>query len=74
VDQASEDAQVERLKAFKANRDQAQADQRLDELREAARGTDNLLPFIKAALKDECSLGEVCGAMRDVFGAYRPTS
>jgi methylmalonyl-CoA mutase, N-terminal domain len=74
VDQASEDAQVARLAAFKQNRDQATAEKRLDELRTAARGTDNLLPFIKAALRDECSLGEVCGAMRDVFGAYRPTS
>src|SRR5919201_545383 len=73
VDSESERAQVERLKAFKANRDQALAEQRLEELREVARGTGNLLPPIKAALRDRCSLGEVCGAMQDVFGAYRPT-
>jgi len=41
--------------------------------REAARGTDNLLPFIKDALRDRASLGEVCGAMQDVFGKYAPT-
>ena len=45
---------------------------RLRELREAARGTDNLMPFIRQALKDRCSMGEVCGAMREVFGEYRP--
>ena len=45
---------------------------RLEELREAARGTDNLLPPMRQALKDRCSIGEVCGAMRDVFGEYRP--
>jgi methylmalonyl-CoA mutase, N-terminal domain len=72
VDPATENAQVERLKAFKARRDQELADRRLEELRGGARGTDNLLPFIRQALKDECSMGEVCGAMRDVFGEYQP--
>jgi methylmalonyl-CoA mutase, N-terminal domain len=72
VDPETERAQVERLKAFKARRDQALADRRLDELREAARGTDNLVPYIRQALNDACSMGEVCGAMRDVFGEYQP--
>ena len=49
------------------------ADQRLEELREAARGSENLLPAIRQALKDRCSIGEVCGAMQDVFGKYAPT-
>src|SRR3954454_7984662 len=68
VDPASERAQVERLKAFKERRDQAVVDERLAELRRAAEGTDNLLPPIRRALKDNASLGEVCAAMRDVFG------
>ena len=72
VDQASEDAQVERLKKFKADRDGDQVERRLEELREGARGQDNLLPLIRQALGDRCSLGEVCGAMRDVFGEYQP--
>lgn len=71
VDPESERAQVARLKAFKENRDQEVAQQRLEELRTAARGSDNLLPFIRQALKDRCSIGEVCGAMRDVFGTYQ---
>ena len=74
VDPDAERAQVERLKAFKAGRDQALADRRLEELRAACRGGENLLPAIRQALKDSCSLGEVCGAMRDVFGEYQPTS
>jgi methylmalonyl-CoA mutase N-terminal domain/subunit len=73
VDPESERQQVERLKAFKADRDQQLVDVRLDEIREAARGTDNLLPVLRQALKDRCSLGEVCGAMKDVFGEYQPT-
>jgi methylmalonyl-CoA mutase N-terminal domain/subunit len=72
VDPESEKAQVQRLKAFKERRDQRQVDDRLAELRQACEGTGNLLPSIRRALKDEASLGEVCGAMKDVFGAYRP--
>jgi methylmalonyl-CoA mutase, N-terminal domain len=72
VDPAAERAQLERLKAFKADRDQQLAGRRLEELRDAARGTANLLPPIRQALADRCSLGEVCGAMREVFGEYQP--
>jgi methylmalonyl-CoA mutase N-terminal domain/subunit len=72
VDPATENAQVERLKAFKERRDQELAERRLEALRDAARGTENLVPFIREALRDACSMGEVCGAMRDVFGEYQP--
>jgi methylmalonyl-CoA mutase, N-terminal domain len=74
VDPESEREQLERLKRFKSERDQQTAERRLQELREAAQGTENLLPFIRQALKDRCSLGEVCGAMRDVFGRYQPVT
>ncbi len=72
VDQKSEDEQVARLKAFKQDRDQENVAARLDEIRAAARGTDNILPVLREALRDNCTLGEVCGAMRDEFGIYRP--
>jgi methylmalonyl-CoA mutase N-terminal domain/subunit len=73
VDPESEREQLERLAKFKAERDQALVRRRLEELREAARGSDNLLPAIRQALKDRCSIGEACGAMQDVFGKYAPT-
>jgi methylmalonyl-CoA mutase N-terminal domain/subunit len=73
VDPDSERRQVERLKAFKADRDQELVERRLEEVREAARGTDNVLPVLKDALRDRCTLGEVCGAMADVFGRYTPS-
>jgi methylmalonyl-CoA mutase N-terminal domain/subunit len=72
VDPESEREQVARLKTFKADRDQELVTTRLDQVRAAAAGTDNLLPSLRQALKDRCSVGEVCGAMRDVFGDYRP--
>ena len=73
VDPDSERAQLERLQAFKADRDQSVVATRLEELRTAARGSDNLMLPIKDALRDRCSMGEVCGAMQDVFGKYQPT-
>ena len=72
VDPESEREQLDRLAAFKADRDQELVATRLEELREVARGDANLIPAIRAALKDRCSMGEVCGAMRDVFGGYKP--
>jgi len=71
VDPESERRQKERLAAFKANRDQTGVDSRLDALREVARGEGNLLHPIREALAAGASLGEVCNAMRDVFGEYR---
>ncbi len=73
VDPESEREQLERLRAFKSDRDGPLVERRLGELRDVARGEQNLLPAIRQALKDRCSLGEVCGAMQDVFGAYAPT-
>jgi methylmalonyl-CoA mutase N-terminal domain/subunit len=73
VDPESEREQLERLKAFKNDRDGALVESRLQELRAVAGGTDNLLPAIRQALKDRCSMGEVCAAMQDVFGKYAPT-
>ncbi len=73
VDPASEHRQLERLKAFKAERDQDARRATAGGAPQAAGGTDNLLPAIRSALKDRCSMGEVCGAMADVFGRYTPT-
>jgi methylmalonyl-CoA mutase N-terminal domain/subunit len=74
VNPAAERDQVARLEAFKENRDQALISTRLEEVRETARGRANMLPPLRRALKDRCTLGEVCGAMRDVFGRYQPTN
>ncbi len=74
VDPESEREQLLRLADFKANRDQELVARRLEELRDAARGSDNLLPSIREALRDRCSMGEVCAAMRDVFGRYQPVT
>ncbi len=71
VDPESEREQVERLTAFKADRDQDAVESRLEELRAACGSDDNLFGPIRAALKDRATLGEVSGVMRDEFGEYR---
>ena len=71
VDPEAEKRQLERLAKSKANRDHQELDRKLEELREVARGDGNLLYPIKEALRAGGSIGEVCNAMRDVFGEYR---
>ena len=46
-------------------------DAKLDALRDVARGEGNLLHPIRAALAADASIGEVCGALREVFGEYK---
>jgi methylmalonyl-CoA mutase, N-terminal domain len=70
VDPESERQQVERLAGFKADRDQAAVEARLEELRQACGGDANLLDPMRAALKERASIGEVCGVMREEFGEY----
>jgi methylmalonyl-CoA mutase, N-terminal domain len=71
VDPESERRQLERLAAFKGARDADAVSGRLEDLRAAANGDVNLLPPIKEALRAGASIGEVCGALRDVFGEYK---
>jgi methylmalonyl-CoA mutase N-terminal domain/subunit len=74
VDPAAEHQQVARLKAFKHNRDQQLVQTRLKQIRDTAASTDNMLPPLRQALKDHCTLGEVCAAMQDILGRYQPAN
>jgi methylmalonyl-CoA mutase, N-terminal domain len=64
--------QKTQLAAFKADRDPELVRRRLADVADAARGTQNLLPVMKAALGDNATLGEVSDALRTVFGVYQP--
>jgi len=64
--------QKQRLAAYKANRDASAVGARLEDLKAAARGTDNLLHPMKEALRANATLGEISDALRDVFGIYHP--
>jgi methylmalonyl-CoA mutase N-terminal domain/subunit len=73
VDPAIEAAQAARLSELRARRDAVAVKSALQNLRTAASGTDNVLPPLKAALAAYATVGEVCDALRDVWGTYQPT-
>jgi methylmalonyl-CoA mutase N-terminal domain/subunit len=65
-------AQGRALKKLRARRSKAAVEHHLAELERAARGTDNLMRPLKAALADYVTIGECCAVLRGVFGEYRP--
>jgi methylmalonyl-CoA mutase N-terminal domain/subunit len=73
VDPAIEEQQRERLRKLRAERNQADVDKALDALKKAAQGTDNVLYPMKDALRARATVGEVCHALRGVWGVYEPS-
>jgi methylmalonyl-CoA mutase N-terminal domain/subunit len=65
--------QLERLKALKESRDDALVERRLEELKDAARGTDNTMYPILEAVRAYATVQEICDALKEVFGGYRET-
>src|SRR5205807_2334077 len=70
IDETVAHRQAARLKKLRADRSQAEVDRRLNALRAAAKGKENLMPFLYDAVKSYATLGEICDALRDVFGTY----
>ncbi len=70
IDETVEHRQRVCLQKLRADRSSAEVDRRLNALRKAAAGSENLMPFIYDAVKAYATLGEICEAMRSVFGAY----
>ena len=64
--------QIDRLRKLRLDRDAGAVARGLDAVERAARGTDNLLPPMKEALRARATLGEVSDVLRAVFGEYRP--
>ena len=68
-----EQRQVERLKALRAKRSKERWQQGINAVKERARNGDNLMPAILEAVESNCTVGEIAGALRSVFGEYRET-
>ena len=68
-----ERSQNERLAQLRSGRDDAEVAARLEAIRSAARGSDNLMPRIIDAVKADVTLGEVSDALRAEWGTYRPS-
>jgi methylmalonyl-CoA mutase N-terminal domain/subunit len=65
--------QIERLDRLRARRSKDTVDRLLSDIEDSARGRDNLMLPLKAALAEYVTIGECCGVLRRVFGEYRPT-
>ena len=74
IDPALEGKQIERVRALRARRDSAAVERHLGELREAAaRDGVNLMPIIVDCARDYVTMGEMCDALREVWGVWRET-
>jgi methylmalonyl-CoA mutase N-terminal domain/subunit len=73
IDPEISERQLERLENLKKSRDNELVAQRLEELKEAARGTDNTIYPILEAVRAYATVQEICDALKDVFGGYRET-
>jgi methylmalonyl-CoA mutase N-terminal domain/subunit len=73
ADPQTESRQVERLQALRQQRDNAHVHQALANLVEAAKVNENLMPTLIQAVKTYATIGEICQALRTVYGTYRPS-
>ena len=71
VDKETEEQQCERVRAIRQQRDSEQTSTLLDQLSNAARGTDNLMPLFIECVEHNVTLGEICNTLRNVWGEYR---
>ena len=72
VDPAIEEEQAKRLARLRAARDSDEWHLRIDDLKRAAESKENVLVPLRGALAAQATVGEVCDALRDVWGTYRP--
>jgi methylmalonyl-CoA mutase N-terminal domain/subunit len=71
VDPAVQISQIEKLKKLKSERDEEAVKKNLAQLKQAAEGSENLIPPIFDAVKAYATLGEICDVMREVYGEYQ---
>jgi methylmalonyl-CoA mutase N-terminal domain/subunit len=74
LDADAEERQIEALRRLRSDRDGKRVEECLADVEQAARGDANLVPPILAAVKAYATQGEICDALRNVFGVYRPDS
>jgi methylmalonyl-CoA mutase N-terminal domain/subunit len=68
-----EEHQAERLAWLRDSRDAAQWQRRIDDLKKAAAGSQNVLVPLREALRAKATVGECCDVLREVWGVYQPT-
>ena len=71
IDMQVQEEQIKFLKKVRAERNNDDVKSKLDALKKAAEGNDNLMPFILDSVRIYASIGEICNTMRSVFGEYK---
>jgi methylmalonyl-CoA mutase N-terminal domain/subunit len=74
IDESVREQQSVRLRKLRSDRSKDEVARQLAALRTAAQGTENMMPHIYAAVKAYATLGEICDALREVFGTHEETS
>lgn len=70
VDDNIREIQIQKLQQLRNNRDQQKCDSLISELKNKATGTENLMPTVLQAVEEKCTLGEIAGALVEVYGEY----
>jgi methylmalonyl-CoA mutase N-terminal domain/subunit len=70
IDESVAQHQAERLRRLRADRSNDEVERRLGALRKSAAGSENLMPYLYEAVKAYATLGEICDALRQVFGVH----
>lgn len=71
VDDNIREGQIQKLQALRNNRNQPECDRLIAELKTKAAGTENLMPTVLTAVEEKCTLGEIAGALVEVYGEYK---
>jgi methylmalonyl-CoA mutase N-terminal domain/subunit len=74
IDEEVAKKQIRKLNELKERRDNDTVKKKLERLKEAARGTENLMPFIMDAVREYSTIGEIIDALKEVFGTYHEDS
>jgi methylmalonyl-CoA mutase N-terminal domain/subunit len=70
IDESVRHHQIERLEQTRTKRDDGAVSNALDKLRKAAQRNENTMPATIEAVREYATLGEICSALRDVYGIY----
>ncbi len=74
IDEDVANEQIRKLNKLKEERDNKKVNEKLLRLKEAAKGTENLMPFIIDAIREYASIGEIINVLKEIFGAYHEDS
>ncbi len=70
IDESVRNHQIERIEQARAKRDRGAVDRTLAAVKQAAQRGDNTMPATIDAVREYATLGEICSALRDVYGVY----